>query len=330
MITEHSSSPEPISSASNLDVAPKADDKVKVLYIGGQGRSGSTLLGRLMGEVDGCVNVGEVVYIWQPFLEDLLCSCGSKFHSCPFWSEVVRIGFGSTDNIDAKLILRTKKRLERIRTLPRLLSPIRTAEDREGVAYYLEFLGKLYAAMREVSGGRVIVDGSKSPLYSYFLRQVPNIDLRIFHLVRDSRAVTHSWQRRKLNPAFHWKEAHYGTYSPTYSAAEWWAQNEIISTLGRRNKHFANMRYEDVASDPVKAITRICELLDEPTPDLEFLKQSPIQLNVHHMANGNPDRFTQTINLKPDLEWQEKMKPSHRFIVTAMTWPLLLKYGYKI
>ena len=34
--------------------------RTKVLFIGGYGRSGSTLLDRLLGQIDGFVSVGEV------------------------------------------------------------------------------------------------------------------------------------------------------------------------------------------------------------------------------------------------------------------------------
>ena len=35
-----------------------------VLYIGGWGRSGSTLLSHLLGGLDGMVSVGELRYVW--------------------------------------------------------------------------------------------------------------------------------------------------------------------------------------------------------------------------------------------------------------------------
>ena len=38
---------------------------VPVLYIGGWGRSGSTLLAHVLAEVPGFVSVGELRYVWQ-------------------------------------------------------------------------------------------------------------------------------------------------------------------------------------------------------------------------------------------------------------------------
>ena len=39
--------------------------RVRVLYIGGWGRSGSTLLDRVLGQVPGVVSLGEVRELWQ-------------------------------------------------------------------------------------------------------------------------------------------------------------------------------------------------------------------------------------------------------------------------
>ena len=45
--------------------------------------------------------------------------------------------------------------------------------------------------------------------------------------------------------------------------------------------------------------------------------------------SGNPARFrTGSIELQPDEEWRVKMGGADKNVVTALTAPLLLKYGY--
>ena len=34
------------------------------------------------------------------------------------------------------------------------------------------------------------------------------------------------------------------------------------------------------------------------------------------------------IDLRPDLDWQHKMKARDELLVRLMTWPLLRRYGY--
>lgn len=65
-------------------------EKIKVLFIGGYGRSGSTLLDRMLGQMEGFFSAGELRYIWdRSFAENQLCGCGKPFKKCAFWSTVI-------------------------------------------------------------------------------------------------------------------------------------------------------------------------------------------------------------------------------------------------
>ncbi len=308
--------------------SPAPTDRVKVLYIGSQNRSGSTILGRLLGEIPGCVHVGELENIWlRGFQENRLCGCGKPFNECPFWQEVFDLGWGGMDKVDFKRILALKSGLERLRLAPRLYAPVKSAADKAALDEYTPILATLYRAIRDVSGARVVVDGSKHPTYSYVLGQTAGVDLRLLHLVRDSRAVAHSYQRKKKNPAVHWKEAHFQTVSPWRAAVQWNVVNSLLR-VHHAGTRYLFMRYEDVARDPQSAIARLWSLLDEPAPNLDFLAQSPMHLGVNHTVAGNPDRFNPEVRVRPDTEWREKMNPKQRAIVTALTFPMLLQYGY--
>ena len=45
--------------------AERGDERSVVLYIAGSGRSGSTVLGRILGRVEGFGAVGELRYVWE-------------------------------------------------------------------------------------------------------------------------------------------------------------------------------------------------------------------------------------------------------------------------
>ena len=69
-----------------------------VLYIGGLGRSGSTLVERLAGQLPGACAVGELVHLWERGItEDERCGCGAPFHQCPFWQQAGKTAFGGWD-----------------------------------------------------------------------------------------------------------------------------------------------------------------------------------------------------------------------------------------
>jgi len=64
---------------------------VKVVYVCGYGRSGSTLLGRLLAADQAAVAVGEVTHVDSAaFLEHAVCSCGRRYPTCDYWAEVDR------------------------------------------------------------------------------------------------------------------------------------------------------------------------------------------------------------------------------------------------
>ena len=66
---------------------------VKILYIVGFPRSGSTLLDRLIAANGGLLSAGEVRRVWERgLLGDELCGCGQPFSACPFWTRVIEIG----------------------------------------------------------------------------------------------------------------------------------------------------------------------------------------------------------------------------------------------
>ncbi len=56
-----------------------------------------------------------------------------------------------------------------------------------------------------------------------------------------------------------------------------------------------------------------------------------IELDSTHIVSGNPMRFAHgrlTLNL--DDEWEKAMNRRERHLVTLITWPLLLLYGYAV
>ncbi len=224
-------------------------------------------------------------------------------------------------------MLETKQALERVRTLPRLLAPLKTADETRRLGDYVQTLDTLYAAIRQVSGARVIVDGSKSVPYSYILAQASGVDLRLLHLVRDSRAVAFSNQRRKPDPSGYLETGYLKQEKPLRVAAAWNILN-LLLMLKKPSRHYSLMRYEDVMRDPAGAVAALWRFLDEPPPRLDFLDASPLSLHPSHTVNGNPNRFQSEVVLRLDNEWQEKMPPSQRRLMTALTFPLLLHYGY--
>jgi len=69
--------------------------RVKVLSIVGEGRSGSTVLAAILGELPGVFDAGELHWVWgRSLIEQRRCGCGRPPAECPVWSPVVHKTFG--------------------------------------------------------------------------------------------------------------------------------------------------------------------------------------------------------------------------------------------
>jgi hypothetical protein len=89
--------------------------------------------------------------------------------------------------------------------------------------------------------------------------------------------------------------------------------------------------YEHLANNPRLTLSRIVSALTNLESDLDLFEGRTVRLGKNHTVSGNPSRFqTGMVELKADLEWTRKMSSHHRFIVTVLTWPLLLAYGYSL
>ena len=300
-------------------------EKVKVLYIAGAMRSGSTILGRLLGELPGAVHVGELGQMTRIRRYGAMrCECRQSVAECAFWQAVLDQAFGPSAEMDIRGFHATRMEY-RLRSLPRLLLP-RSPAQTQRLQTYLTALGTLYAAVRDVSGASVIIDGSKDPLYAALLSRVPAIDLHVVHLVRDSRAVAFSQQRVKKDPATLPNPGQLAQFPSWQTALQWNATTSALDA--RRHPRPLLLRYEDFVADPSGSVERLWHLTGLPLPSLEFLRSPVLSMTQGHSASGNPDRFQSEVRIKPDVEWRTKMRSVDRAVVTALTSPLLLRHGY--
>ena len=303
----------------------------KVLYIGGFGRSGSTLVERILGQIPGFCSAGEVVFLWQRGLvEDQLCGCGTPFSECDFWTRVGKSAFGGWDEVDAGEMVALQRQVDRNRYIPSMVLPRLRPGAQAAMERYTEALGRLYSGIRDVSGARVVIDASKHASTAYLLRRVPDLDLRVVHLVRDSRGVAYSWTKEVKKPEVTEGDALMPVYTPGRSGLQWLSYNLLFDVLGAIDDTMV-LRYESALRDPRGTVERILAHAGEQAEpgSLGFLGDSWVDLGVDHTVAGNPMRFHQgRLELRLDHAWTQKLPERDRRVVSAITFPLQLRYGY--
>lgn len=307
-----------------------SDAATRVLYVGGMGRSGSTLLELMLARVPGVVTVGELRYAWERGpVDNVLCSCRRRFRDCPFWQEVGMRAFGGWDRLDAAAVLELQRSVDRHRFIAAMLAPGRPRPFHARLGRYTDLLGRLYAAISETAGAHVVVDTTKDPPHAFILAHTPEVDLRLVHLIRDSRGVAFSWTKTVVRPEVVDAHVHMDRVRPEVMALKWVDYNLLFHALRRLGTPTAIVRYEDLIDDPDGRIGAVLAMAGvEPRSPLRFDGQITPDEAVHTLS-GNPLRFsTGSRPLAVDQEWRTAMRPRDRRVVSALTWPMLRAYGY--
>lgn len=300
-----------------------SDQRVKVLLISGFWRSGSTILTRVLNELDGTFAAGGLETIWKfSYIENGRCGCQLPFRDCPVWQQVTEQAFGSFDGIDARWLEAHKPRM---RHLPVMLAPGGERVVRRRFAGYIDALDRLYASTGKTTSARVIVDSSKPPPYAHVLGLVPSVDLYTVHLVRDPHGVQYSILRRKQQG-----DPRFQSYSVRKSTLMWNALNVSEELLGRQNpSRYMRLRYEDFVQDPIRVIEDITTFIGEPDLGLPTFRDGKVLLTTNHTVNGSENRTESgEVPFRRDDKWRTEMEQRERSLVTRLSYPLLRRYGY--
>jgi hypothetical protein len=308
---------------------------IKVLSIVGPGRSGTTVLGSILGEIDGFECTGELRWLWERGLkEQRPCGCGEPPARCTVWGAVVAQTAASSAPARPKWTLeRLVAAQHEIATLANRRRVLRSinhpSESWEALAGVRAAIGATCHAFADVTGARVVIDISKRPHDAAVFAGVPDIEHYVLHVVRDPRAVVHSWGRAKsFTVAGQVRTMKARRMS---SSVRRWIANCLGSEMLRRQippSRWLEMRYEDFATDPHSAVNQILELLDEHGQP-PFESDDTVMLHTNHMVAGNPSRFTiGSVKISPDEAWRTKMPTRNQHLVAFATKPLMVRYGY--
>lgn len=305
---------------------------MRVLYVGGKGRSGSTLLDRLLGQLDGFFSTGELHRVWTwGWLAGARCGCGVPVPSCEVWSAVA--ADPGLAPWDPARVAAAERRVLRWSRLPVLLTrPPGSVTPWPALRDYTAAMAALYRAVARVTGARVIVDSSKHPASPGLLGLVPGVHGHVVHLVRDPRAVAHSWRRSRSFRGAAAREA-MPTHAPLHSAASWLGRNTAMEALRPRYPaaRWLRLRYEDLVARPRPTLQRLAALAGEHPVRLPLPTEHTAELAPTHTVGGNPGKFrTGPVKLRDDDEWRTALSPADRWLVTAVDLPLLGRYGYRL
>ncbi len=303
----------------------------RVLYIAGCGRSGTTLIERILGQLPGVFSAGELRFLWQRGLvENRLCGCGRPLRRCPTWTSILDRALSGWPDVDFREFAAVQRRQVRALRLPLVVLGTKFAQARR-LGHRERVLGRLYRAVARDAGAEVVVDSSKLPSYGALLERLPGVRVQILHVVRDPRATAFSWSRYRLLPDLDGRRPMH-QQGAVKSAALWVLWNCVTEILWNRGSgRYQRVRYEDFARDPEPTARLIARFVAVDEAPLPFVGTHEVQLGVTHTVAGNPGRHEGgDVQIRSDSEWVRALGTREFLVVTAMTWPLLLRYGYPL
>ncbi|MDQ5821313.1 MAG: sulfotransferase [Actinomycetota bacterium] len=304
--------------AASVGVTP--DPPVKVLYIAGVSHCGSTILGTVLGQIEGFFFAGELAHTSLLLGRDGPCSCGAPLATCPVWREIFHAAFGErTDGLKPGLLGLSHADERAVAVLRHMLRERglypSSREVERARAAFLETL----RAIRSTTSSRVIVDSSKSPAYGWLLQSTQAVDLHVLHLVRDPRATAWSWRESPDQP-----------WGPTTLALIWNVWNSTIELLwGRSRARYFRLRYEDFARRPDASVRRILDFVGESQAQSPVTTDSTVDVRETHSVAGNRNRFrTGPVQVALDERWLSGDGLPGRRRLDALTRPLRARYHY--
>jgi hypothetical protein len=284
--------------------------RLRVVYIAGWGRSGSTLLENVLSHDGRAASIGESFQLWSTRSELARhCSCGELLERCPVWSRVQR---GVTDDWPGLVAEMVRHRSAlRIRNLRRIVSGDENWAGRAHVDAYAAVLGRVYRELAAVQGVDTIIDASKLPLVLAAAARIPDIDLVAVHLVRDPRGVIHSWSKPKTVAFADGRSTTMRSYGAAGSLERWALNHGLSSYVIRRlGVDNASVSYERFATGDSETLARLSGLTGI---DVSGVGRERVVVPAQHAIAGNPGRVSDAhLVLRSDDAWRSELSWSGR------------------
>ena len=301
---------------------------VKVLSITGCTRSGRTLLDTILGSIQGFFSTGERLPVGARSRARSALRLRGADSAMPHLVHDPREGLSRGDT-SPELVIALQEESARTRHTPRLLAAERGRDQTPALAAYaVRRHRERHGSIRDRRLVQAAVGRRDRPARPGRQR-IRSTAASRRHIVRDPRAVVHSWSRTKAE--LDRPGAASMPKQSLLSTAFGWAELNAMSELVRRRygDRATLIRYEDLARDAAGYLTRVLEVVEESRWPLPLIGADGVRVGANHTVSGNPGRFhTGGLSIRPDEAWRSATTGPRHAAITILTMPLLLRYGY--
>ena len=304
----------------------------ELVYIAGYGRSGSTLLEKILDAHPDMFGVGELSYLPEEVLDpQSRCSCGATPGECIFWQPILASVLAQTGETWQDLYL-LQRQAEASGIYKGRGVYAKPENWQERYARYLKVLYGNIARALPVARP-IIVDSSKTSYTSIHkpgnLITMELAPIKIIHLVRDLRGVIWSMASRGLNRHHHKKVMGRAFMAEFRAISGWRFANRGADLLAERaGTNYQVLRYEDLVSEPQRYLTELGEFLGRDLGGVIDLLLSGKLVSSNHQVAGNRMKLNTAVTLKPDTVWPEKLFGWQRALARLLAGRYLRRYDY--
>jgi hypothetical protein len=305
-----------------------------VIYIAGYGRSGSTLLARILGSHENIFAVGELINFLKLIdSEESVCSCGKKIQRCEFWSDIIQKFGKDFDNISE--LKDIQKRYESFSCFFRRIFE-RGSYRRARYADLTQYL--ISSIFQNLPNDvRYIIDSSKTTWSRFFrpisFAKIGSLNVKVIHIIRDGRGCIWSNIKGADTGLLKGADLNRQVSFPVFRTAAHW----LFANMGAHvfqainpSKDYCWIRYEDLIERPEETYVKLGEFLGVCfDQQIEMIRTSG-DIPPGHLIAGNRMRSFKKIRIKADVEWKKRLRLHQQLLFWFFGWPLALFYNYRL
>lgn len=281
---------------------------MKLVYLLGAGRSGTTLLATILNAHPRIQTLGEMHQFLDFAIEDKPCSCGREVSQCSYWGPIIS-GLGATKEALVELA-RYAEVCEKHRHIPGLLF-------RKGLNHrYSTIQAKIFKTIATHTQKPVLLDSSKYLARYLLLSRNREIEIRGIYVVRDVRGLIDSFSKKVQT-----------SRSPLSAIVYYLLINFFGEILYRTDNRIVKIRYEDVMEHPGEYLNRLyAHALDKKAEAIRL----PESYDIPHIVGGNRMKTSKQVRILKDERWKTTMPRWQQLIYYFLAFPVMTINRYKL
>lgn len=260
----------------------------KIVYILGLGRSGTTLLDIVLGNMEGAISCGELNR--YPHEEGRPYQYPEDHPAQKLWMDI-KVEFGARyPNTDWKRMVELHRNFE---FHGQFILNYLGIYNKTKFLEYLDFVERVYELIAEKTGQQVLIDSSKYSSRALSIGRSKKVEVAYLYIKRRPSSVVASFAKKDVeqdSKSWFGANLYYFMASKLCHLAYWRLKG---------NHKAVSVRYEDLMNDPKKYFGVIGETLDVDYSIIINKLESSTPFSGGTIYYGNRIRLKEEVSLRP-------------------------------